>query len=427
MKKAFLLILTVALSLITLSACVWQKHDDVKEAFFSESYLSQMSLDSLPAPKLDGAMLRDGETLYLNLTSKEYTSYVKEIADYLLSSDGIYDPCYEVTKTMLMLIPLDYVCAPIDESYKPDDENITLFFSTSDELDPETEKMIDPVCIRLVRESTKIGGKEYNCKMTIDTDILLGVEINPCCFGHTYGEDYEEIIVPAANAPSTIKKYTCIYCNSEFYTDFAGDYNSYPITVSEGKDYVIKRISDEGVSGAYYEITTSKYMDADIKVTVNGINIPKSEGKDGETWYFAFIMPCESVDIKVTLSDGFLYYAELSEYEPWLADIDADSVTEIKTTVEYIGTPPGTPKNINTITEREEINAYLQSLSGLTMTHITKEETQIDGGSALTVDITFADGTEKSLTFNNNIYVYTNEDSSESYFMLRKSPSRLLE
>lgn len=420
MKKALLLIIVIALSLITLSACV--RHDDVKEAFFPESYLSQMSLDSLPAPKLDGAMLRDGETLYLNLTSKEYTSYVKEIADYLLSSDGIYDPCYEVTKTILMLIPMDYVCVPIDESYKPDDENITLFFSTSDELDPETEKMIDPVRIRLVRESTEIGGKEYNCKMTIASGVMLGVKIEPCYFGHTYGEDYEEIIVPATNAPSTIEKYTCIYCNSEFYTGFAGDYNYYPIIVSEGKDYIKKRISDEGVSGAYYEITTSKYMDADITVTVNGINIPKSEGDDGETWYFAFIMPCESVDIKVTLSDGFLYYAQLSEYEPWLADIDADNVSEIKTTVEYIGTPPGTEKIIKTSTDREVIKDFIESLRNTTMLTITKEDAQIDGGSALTIDITFADGTEKILTFSNNIYVHTDEDLSESYFMLRSLP-----
>lgn len=420
MKKAILLILTIALSLITLSACV--RHDDVKEAFFPESYLSQMSLDSLPVPKLGGAILRGGETLYLNLTSEEYTSYVKEIADYLLESDGIYDPCYEVSKIILMLIPTDYICYPIDESYKPDDENITLFFSTSDKLDPETEKMIDPVRIELVRETTKIGGKEYNCKMTIDSDILLGVKIEPCSFGHTYGEDYEEIIVPSASTPSTIKKYTCIYCNSETYSGFVGDYNYYPITVSEGKDYIKKRISDEGVSGAYYEIITSKYMDADITVTVNGISIPKSEGDDGETWCFAFIMPCESVDIKVTLSDGFLYYAQLSEYEPWLADIDTDSVSEIKTTVEYIGTPPGTEKVVKTSTDREVIKDFIESLGSTTMIPITKEDTQIDGGSAITIAITFADGTEKSLTFSNNIYVHTNDDLSESYFMLKALP-----
>lgn len=420
MKKVLLLILAVTLSLIPLSACT--KHDDVKGAFFSESYLSQMSLDSLPVPKLDGAMLRDGEILYLNLTSAEYTSYAKEIADYLLESDGIYDPCYKVSQNNLMLIPLDYICSPIDASYKPDDENISIFFSTSADLDTETGKMIAPMRINLIRETAKIGGKEYNCKMTIDPDVVLNVIIDQCYFGHTYGDDYEEIIVPATNAPSTIKKYTCIYCNSETYTDFIGDYNLYPITVSKGADYITKRISDEGVSGAYYEIITSKYMDADITVTVNGIKIPKSEGDDGETWYFAFIMPCESVDIKVTLNDGFFYYEELSEYEPWLADIDADSVCAIKTTVEYIGTPPGTEKIVKTSTDREVIKDFIESLSNTTMLSITKEDSQIDGGSALTIDITFEDGAEKSLTFSNNIYVHTNEDSSEAYFMIKALP-----
>lgn len=300
MKKSLLLI--IILCLISFSACT--THDDVKESFFSESYLSSFGLDSLPSPKLDGAMLRDGETLYLNLTRSEYTSYVKKITDCILETDGIYNLCYEVSKNALMLIPMDYVCVPIDASYDPDCENINIFFSASEELDPETEKMIDPVRIKFVRESTKVGGKEYNTKMIITSDVMLGVKIDPCYFDHTYGDDFEEMIVPAKDAPLTIKKYTCIYCNSTTYSDHVGDHKYYPIDVSEGSEYIEKEIRDEGISGVVYEIVTNKIANLDVTVTVNGIDIPMTESEDREHWRFAFIMPCESVDIKVVVDSN---------------------------------------------------------------------------------------------------------------------------
>lgn len=297
MKKSVVLIFCICIFAISFSSCM--RYNDVQDTFFSEAYLADNQLEALPSPKLDGAVLRNGETLYLNLSRKEYIEYVGTVVDYLLARDDVNDLSRQVSQTFLMFIPMDIICVPIDVEFVPDDENITIFFSLSEGLDPEKGTMNEPVEIKFTRESTKIAGSEYNCRMEISSSTVYGVKVDPCYLDHTYGDAYEELIVPSSKGAGTIKRYSCIYCGQTELSDFIGDMKLYSATVLEGRKYLYKDISSEVVSGVVYEIYTKKYDGADLSVTVNGVEIPRTESAEAPFWRYVFVMPCEDIEISV--------------------------------------------------------------------------------------------------------------------------------
>ncbi len=98
--------------------------------------------------------------------------------------------------------------------------------------------------------------------------------------------------------------------------------------------------------------------------------------------------------------------ALLCDYEGWLNELDADKVAQIKTTREGVGVPPGSLKKINRTEDTEIIQGLINAYKSATMTPITREEAEIDGGSAFTVEFILTDGGIKKLSFNNGNYFY---------------------
>lgn len=118
--------------------------------------------------------------------------------------------------------------------------------------------------------------------------------------------------------------------------------------------------------------------------------------------------------------------AILCDYEPWLATLDGESVKEIKTTQQSVGVPPGALKDIRRTEDKEVIADLIELYKCATMTPITREEAEIDGGSAFTVEFILTDGTTKALSFNNGNYAYygvTHHDSPLYYFNLDSIPT----
>lgn len=309
MKRYFILVLTLILVFIVMSACA-DPGTYEKGQFFDEAYLSEKSLSSLPSPSLEDAVLVNGHELYLNISGAEYISYVKEIAAYLLSRDDVHHLSYEVSREYLMLIPMDIICVPIDESFQPDRDDISIFFSLEEEWIEKSgsEYMSSPIQISLSRSVKKVHGREYNCRITLSSDVVFGVKkADPCYFDHTYAEEGETLIVPWRSGVQELRKYTCIYCGETRFSDFIGDMKQYSVSFLDGKKYIINEyIPDTAISGIEYTFYTSLYCDVDLIFEVNGIRIAQKECElDGKhCWSYTFIMPCEDVEIKAYLVGG---------------------------------------------------------------------------------------------------------------------------
>lgn len=118
--------------------------------------------------------------------------------------------------------------------------------------------------------------------------------------------------------------------------------------------------------------------------------------------------------------------ALLSEYETWLAELVPDDIAEVKTTSEGVGVPPGSLKTTRSSTDKSIISRLLESYKCLEMTSITREEAEIDGGSALVLEFVLNDGTVKALSLNNGNYAYhgiSHHDSPLYYFKLNSVPT----
>ncbi len=117
-------------------------------------------------------------------------------------------------------------------------------------------------------------------------------------------------------------------------------------------------------------------------------------------------------------------HAFLNDYESWLSELALHSVSEIKITEESVGVPPGRLKDVKKTTDRVIIADLIDSCARATMTPITSEEAEIDGGSAFTIEFILTDGTVKKLSFNNGNYAYYGAAHNDPplYFRLNSVP-----
>ena len=116
----------------------------------------------------------------------------------------------------------------------------------------------------------------------------------------------------------------------------------------------------------------------------------------------------------------------LHEYEPWLLELEAEDIAEIKTTFEYVGVAPGRFKDISSTTDKTVIADVLCKYAGQQMQYVEREETYVDGGNAFTIEFILTDGTVKNFNFNNGFYAYgldQDEVSALCYFELNTIPT----
>ena len=129
---------------------------------------------------------------------------------------------------------------------------------------------------------------------------------------------------------------------------------------------------------------------------------------------------CDDCDYRMNIT------VLLHEYAPWLLELEAEDIAEIKTTFEYVGVAPGRLKDISRTTDKVVIADVLGNYASLQMQYVEREETYVDGGSAFAIEFILTDGTVKKLDFNNGFYAYgldQDDISAHRFFELDSIPT----
>ena len=117
--------------------------------------------------------------------------------------------------------------------------------------------------------------------------------------------------------------------------------------------------------------------------------------------------------------------ALLVDYETWLGELTADEIGEVKTTSGAVGVQPGLFKTAQYTRDESEIERILKAYQDLKMVSISREDAEVAGGGAFTVEFILKDYSVKKLYFNNGNYdatISNPEPSSLGYFKVGKFP-----
>ena len=118
--------------------------------------------------------------------------------------------------------------------------------------------------------------------------------------------------------------------------------------------------------------------------------------------------------------------AYLHEFENWISNLMVDDVKEIKTTTEFIGVAPGRFKDIQRTTDKAVIADVINDYKSIIMTSVAREDAEIEGGGAFTIEFILANGDVQKIYFNNGIYdgnVTKPELSSLQYYRVETIPT----
>ena len=308
MKKALACILTLVLTISCFSSCFASKaweDGKTKNSFFSKEHLSKFDVENFPIPKLENSYLDEtDEKLYLNLTRQEYEDYVKAVVIYLQNPEEFTVSGYHCETGIfgLLIIPVpEYMFAPLNNDHIDYSLDSHLFMFSKEEIvnwHGETD-LIEEKFI-----SIKWNPTEHNSGITHTVEINFESshlsKYLPCYHGH----DFDSSTYPIAGSGKELTIYTCKFCGEKKQSEYIGSNNmtQYSITVVNGEEYVLDYDS-YGYSGLLYEIKTPILIDADIRITANGTDIPKTNSEAG-CWIYEFIMASENVEISVEVVGG---------------------------------------------------------------------------------------------------------------------------
>jgi hypothetical protein len=217
--------------------------------------------------------------------------------------EDIYYLSYPVRSGLNLFIPMDTV-APITADYDVTKREKNVFiFSTSDVLSGNA-LLSDPtwLTIRRVNEQATIGNSTdtYNTIISIVVGAFRHAQYDECAAAHTYDEG---TVYPIPGSTQTCTISYCVYCGASDYSPFIGDGNgAYKVTVTQknGSYLMNDCIYESHISGILYTLYPLA-ADEDMVVTVNGMEIPLTYEKAqvGVRACYAFIMPCEDLEIEV--------------------------------------------------------------------------------------------------------------------------------
>ncbi len=102
--------------------------------------------------------------------------------------------------------------------------------------------------------------------------------------------------------------------------------------------------------------------------------------------------------------------ADLASFEPWLRELKADQIQEVRTIQQPVAAPEHFLSSICRTSDPDAIQAILQAYAELRMTKLErKEDAIVVGGSWFTVEFILTDGTVHSLFFHNGFYTAQDE------------------
>ena len=303
MRKPCVILLLWTLIITCLTAC--RSEQMSFGSFYSEEFLTEKHLQGVPVPgNLTDSVLTSDKTFYINMTDDEYQKYVFDVLLYLQGREDIKHLGSPVSSALeAEMFPYDII-APIGEFCEIYLDDYTFVFSRQEALGGrDNMRLVDEIRIEITRSSYTVqdGFKKfsYNTGIVI-TNAHIASQWDPCYLEHTYhsGKIYD---VPGTEQKVTI--YTCVNCGHTEYDGFTGDNKMYSITVPEADEwYKLRNVPDSAPSGTLVQIYAGKIMDADLVVTVNGIEIQCREA--GDQWCYAFIMPQEDVVITASIEGG---------------------------------------------------------------------------------------------------------------------------
>ena len=303
MKKLLVCLLATMLCLCNLTSCEAYKEAYKENVFFSNSLLKRANLEDMPVPPgADSDAVRDGNTLYLNLTEQEYKQYVFRMLEYLQAKKDIYYLGYsygDFYSQWLLNTPI----YPLTTPYVYGGGNDHSFFFSNENNLAYADHLINPIEIEIERKTGQLSFKnyEYNTLIRVKTVAFATASWSQCGAGHTYDEGVE---YPIAGSDKTVPVYSCIHCSAVNYPDFTNDMEDYPITIkdTDAKQYLTENLGG-APSGAIISVGARKPTDSDLKFIANGTEILPREGEDG-LWIYEFIMPCEDVVITTEIVEN---------------------------------------------------------------------------------------------------------------------------
>lgn len=308
MKRIFaiFILLSVILSSTACSLFTPWESGKLRDTFFDEAYLAERGITDMPLPRLNGSYLdADEGILYLNLTREEYEDYAKAITAYLSEKEEIKVSGYHCENGIfgLLIFPLpQYKFAPLDDEYidYTSDSHLFIYSDKSVELGYAEVELTDEKYISLKWNPTELDFSDASYTAVLEfPDTMLSLYL-PCYHGHSYLSD----TYPVPGTDKTVTIDFCSNCGDKEQSEYigSGDVTQYKIKVVAGAEYVID-CYEHSYSGLLRELKTHVIMDADIRVTINGTEIPKTH-YDSDYWGYSFIMPQSDIEITIEVIGG---------------------------------------------------------------------------------------------------------------------------
>ncbi|MBQ7913421.1 MAG: hypothetical protein IJ308_06760 [Clostridia bacterium] len=189
----------------------------------------------------------------------------------------------------------------------------------------------------------------------------------------------------------------------------------YDITY-ETTEYLMGDYPTLAKGGEWVHITTHVILDADLWVYVNGERV-EAAPTDSTFWEYNFIMPHKTAYITFEVVSP----SYLTEFEPWLAEISAEDIAEIKESNEIAGIAPGHLITHYTVTDGESISQLLRRYQSLGM-RLCKDDCYVTGGLSRTVTITLKGEVTQTMNFYQGLYMPTSF-SSLTHYHVENMPS----
>lgn len=352
MKK--LLILLIALSLLALSSCGVEKVSFLEyNTFFSDEVLAECHLNGMPMPNIENSALYndDGKTLYLNISEEEFASYTREVANYLLAREDIYNKGLRYTSNIAvgpLFLPLSVdVYIPLEDQGEFSLVHNKLAFSTKKELTSGwiSSLMSGAYDIELCFEGGVIETIDFSYTASVSIGKADRAQYETCLKEHKYTNSTP---YPVPNSDIIVNISSCVYCNYEIKDKHygAGDLNTYKKLIVEGAQYLERECAKEYQSSATSHtgqkelITLPKLEGYVYTVKVNDCEIPLTYEKDGLLIY-GFIMPRCDIEIRICLEkaidEGLVF--EMSEYGGYIVTDYTGSAKSVTIPSTYNGEP----------------------------------------------------------------------------------------
>lgn len=407
--KRIIAITLMLMSVFALFSCDREYEENV---LFSDETLAAQNLVGLPMPTGKETRLENDTRLYLWLSDEEYLSYVEDVLNYLRAREDIYYLGYPYSSGHNIFLFSYDILTPLKNDYTASLSSHCFVFSSDGELgNNETLSNESRITIRRTTKTETLPQTdfEFNTLISIEKSRIAS-SYDPCIKECDY--DYEngnEYVIPGESFKQVI--YICKNCGSKKYAEDYGSAEKRKVTVASGKDYILGETRESGYSGLVYEIKTHIQKDFDLKVTVNGTDIPKTH-IESDYWGYSFIIPECEVKIEISPTNdkpSGLPYCYLSDYEVWLDELSSESVAEIKGTREYIGVAPGSLKTVSRTSDKRVIETLINSYRELVLTSVSKEDGMICGGSSFSIEFILTDGTSKAVKLANGIYFASDE------------------